>query len=573
VPIRNGAGRIERWLGTSTDIDDHKRAESEIKSLNETLARNVHQRTVQLQASENRFQWLVEGIQDYAILMLDPDGRVASWTAAAKRIKGYTEEEILGQHFSRFYTAEDIAASLPEQHLQTAAAQGHSVEEGWRVRKDGSKFFAYVQITALRDEAGELRGFSNITRDITERKLAEEELVVARRRAEDANRAKTDFLAVISHEIRTPMNAILGMAEVLSETPLNPEQQQYVGIFRSAGANLLTLINEVLDLSKVESGHFELEQTEFDLEQLTAQAIDLVMPRARKQGIALSAKLDPEVKKRFIGDPTRLRQVLINLLGNALKFTAVGEVTLTVHPSLGKLEFAVSDTGIGIPEEKLQTIFDDFAQASSSTTREYGGTGLGLGISRKIVERMGGRLSVMSVVGEGSTFHFAVRLKAAPEMPLKPPPEPPAIPSQGSTPQRSLRILVAEDSQDNRLLVQLYLKGSGHSLTFADDGKDAVDQFASADFDLVIMDLQMPVMDGLTAVRTIRGFERERARRAVPILALSANARPEDVQISLEAGCNAHLSKPISKQRLLAAVEEYAVAADEIVELPPIYTS
>lgn len=185
----------------------------------------------------------------------------------------------------------------------------------------------------LRDATGQVRGFSNITRDITERKLAEEELVVARRRAEEANRAKSDFVAVISHEIRTPMNAILGMAEVLSETPLNPEQQQYVGIFRSAGANLLTLINGVLDLSKVESGHFELEETELDLEQLTAQAIDLVMPRALKQGIALSAQLDPDAKRRFLGDPTRLRQVLINLLGNAMKFTEAGEVALTVQAS------------------------------------------------------------------------------------------------------------------------------------------------------------------------------------------------------------------------------------------------
>ncbi len=214
------------------------------------------------------------------------------------------------------------------------------------------------------------------------------------------------------------MNAILGMAEVLSETPLNPDQKQYVGIFRSAGANLLTLINDLLDLSKIESGHFELEETGFDLDALTAQAIDLVMPRALRQGIALSARLDPNAKKRFMGDPTRLRQVLINLLGNAIKFTGAGEVALLVHASQDELEFAVSDTGIGIPEQKLQTIFDDFAQASSSTTREYGGTGLGLGISRRIVEKMGGRLSVTSEVGKGSTFRFTVPLKLAPELPV-----------------------------------------------------------------------------------------------------------------------------------------------------------
>lgn len=194
---------------------------------------------------------------------------------------------------------------------------------------------------------------------------------------------------------------------------------------------------------------------------------------------------------------------------------------------------------------------------------------MGLGISRRTVEKMGGRLSASSVVGKGSAFRFAVRLKSAPQIPLTP--EPPAVLLQGNPPQGSLRILMAEDSPDNRLLVQLYMRGSGHSLTFAEDGKEAVDQFASADFDLVIMDLQMPVMDGLTAVRTIREFERTHARRAVPILALSANARPEDVQTSLEAGCDAHLSKPISKQRLLAAVEEYAAFTDEIAELAPAY--
>ena len=835
APVRNSDGCIARWFGTCTDIDDYKRAEHEIrealleiKSLNHTLERGIRERTLQLRDSEELFRNLVEGVKDYAILMLDPEGRVTSWTGAAERLKGYSSKEILGTGYSRFYTAEDIARGHPEEILRAAARHGSHQEQGWRVRKDGSRFWAEVSITAMRDEAGKLRGFSKITRDITERRETEEkireseekfrallesapdavviadgrgtialvnaqaerlfgygrqemvgqpvemlirageraihvrycedyrrsggarpmgvgldlnglrkngegfpvevslspivtaqgswvaaavrdigerksverQLVVARQRAEEANRAKSAFLAAMSHEIRTPMNAILGMSDLLSETELTDAQRQYVQIFRRAGSSLLSLINDILDFSKIEAGRFDLEQAEFQLRDLVDQTVDLVAAKARAKGIALVSRLSPNVPHRLTGDATRLRQVLINLLGNAIKFTDTGEVALTVQesqespaPPAAFIEFLVSDTGIGIPEEKLGSIFEEFKQGDCSTTRKYGGSGLGLAISRKIVERMGGMLCVSSVAGKGSTFCFGVPLQKAPErreypleevqdfhgqrvaivdsnttnrlilretlgswgletrefssceealqdlagMPrarcpysfvivdslvdsrvgdgLAPAngfetaarirtifPDLPVImlstddrpgdearcrqcgflgyalrpvnravllqlvskalgcartEFKETTNGKPLKILVAEDSPDNQLLVQLYLEGGLHALTFVEHGGEAVEQAASGEFDLVLMDVQMPVMDGLTATRAIRATELEEGRRAVPILALSANARPEDIESSLQAGCTAHLSKPISKQRLLAALDEY----------------
>jgi PAS domain S-box-containing protein len=795
-----------------------------------TLERKVQGHTLQLRDSEERFRRLVEGVQDYAILMLDPQGCVASWTDAAERVQGYSAAEALGANFSRFFTAADIARGHPEAILREAALNGSFEEQGWRVRKDASLFWAEVLITAMRGEAGDLRGFSKITRDITERrqseekirqseekfralqesapdavvvadtqgtivmvnaqaervfgygrremvgqpvemlipagdttqrescrrrggarqmgiglelcglrkngeefpvevslspietaqgcwvaaairdiagrKLAERQLVLARQAAEQANRAKSDFLAAMSHEIRTPMNAILGMSELLSETSLNDAQRQYVQIFRRAGSSLLNLINDILDFSKIEAGRLELEQTEFPLRELVEQTVELIVPNAHAKGLAVVARVSPSMAQRYSGDPTRLRQVLINLVGNAVKFTQTGEVVLTVQEPpagpAGRLEFLVSDTGIGIPQEQLQTIFEDFKQGDCSTTRKYGGSGLGLAISRGIVERMGGALSVATKVGEGSTFRFSVPLKPVPgrreeppapvgdfhghrialvdssttnrlilretlrswgietvefaccedtlaDLAAMPPPQCryscvvidsrvdggqsptngfetgaqirsifPHLPlvmlssddhpgdearsrengfsgyaarpvsragllqliskaldgscaevtgaaaeaaagdAGGRTHGKTWRVLAAEDSPDNRLLVQLYLEGSPYLLTFAENGAEAVDRAASGEYDIILMDLQMPVMDGLTATRRIRAMELERGRHAEPILALSANARPEDMEGSLGAGCTAHLSKPISKRRLLAALYEYA---------------
>ncbi len=399
--------------------------------------------------------------------------------------------------------------------------------------------------------------------------------------AQSLNLAKSAFLSSMSHEIRTPMNAILGMADMLWESPLNAEQTQYVQVVRRAGSGLLMLINEILDLSKIEAGRLELEQVAFDLTEVVSQAIDLIAVKARDKNIALVSEVPAGTATRLIGDPNRLRQILVNLLSNALKFTHSGRIVLTArnHESgeSGMVDISVSDTGIGIASGKLETIFDDFTQADVSTTRKYGGTGLGLGISRRLVEAMGGRLIASSSEGQGSTFHFTAQFIPAPENSRAESIGKPRAPAEDRELVQPARILVAEDSEDNRVLIEVYLKSRPYHLTFEGDGRAAMNRLAEADFDLILMDVQMPEMDGLTATRAIRALERDQNTPAIPIVAMTANASSQDVENSANAGCDAHLSKPVSKLDLFRAIEKYrrqrdpsAAAAVEVESLSAV---
>ncbi len=388
---------------------------------------------------------------------------------------------------------------------------------------------------------------------VANRRLAQE-----RRIAEAANAAKSEFLSTVSHELRTPLNALLGMADVLSHTTLSDEQRHYVSIFQGAGASLASLIDDLLDYGRIEAGKLAIDRHPFDLRDLLDQLALLLRPRAELKSLALAVDLNVDVPTVVLGDRKRIAQVLTNLLGNAVKFTHKGSVTLQVSAQGGQqVRFSVRDSGIGIAPSKLDAIFVPFVQGGAGVTRRYGGTGLGLAISRRLVELMGGSLEVQSVPGMGSAFSFTIELPiAAPTPPL----EVEAAPERPPDPL-AVRILLAEDNEVNTLVIQAMLKGTPHSIDIAVNGAIAVDMFRTGDYGLLLMDMDMPIMDGLAAVRAIRSRERRERRSRTPILALTANAFAQDAQDSAEAGCDGHLTKPISQKHLWAAIALFGRSA------------
>ena len=618
------------------------------------------------------YRLLVESVTDYAIVLLNRQGQIQTWNAGAEAITGYKSAEIVGQDFSCLYAEDDARPNKLQDELESASTFGRCEDEGWRVRKDGTRFWADVITSALRDPTGEIKGYSSIIRDVSQRRSAEQalraseqrframaetipamvaiylgtghayanratELVLgysrdellqvsfldyvhpefremvyqrslarqrgeavplryeiklvhktgrplwvdfaattieyegkhavlgiaiditerkemeaalreAKEAAESANRAKSAFLANMSHEIRTPMNAVIGMTDLVLDTDLNDLQNSYLKIVKDSAESLLRLINDILDFSKIEADKLDLDQAPFSLRDLLGDAMKTLALQVQGDDLELACHVTPDVPEYLTGDPYRLRQVITNLIANAVKFTERGEVVLEVSresETAGevRLHFSVRDTGIGIPSDKQHLLFNAFSQVDSSTTRRYGGTGLGLAITARLVRLMEGEVWVESEPGRGSTFHFTAQFSLA------------AVPTPAFHPLSSLkelRVLIVDDNATNRLILLETLSGWEMQPTAVDSAPAALQELtrsieANEPYDLVLSDVHMPDVDGFELASTIR---QDRRFHSTVIMMLSSGASSGDAARCRELGASAHLMKPIKQSDL-----------------------
>ena len=527
--------------------------------------RRFSSQSKELLASEEHYRLLFQNSLA-GVYRCTLDGRLLECNSAFATVFGYEScEECLRYPITAHYDLPESRQPLIARLREDKQILGH--ESRFR-RKDGSAVWVLVNAILREGQAGDF-GNNEVTEvidatliDITARKVGEEAVRRAMEAAEAANRAKSEFLANMSHEIRTPMNGIIGMIEFVLGTDLTAEQREYVEVAGVSAELLLRLINDILDLSKIEAGKLELSSTAFDLRQDLDETIRLLAASAQKKGLKMDLQVAPEIPAAFQGDPMRLRQVLINLVGNAVKFTAAGEVAVRVRQEQIQgqrlmLHFTVTDTGIGIPAESREKIFAAFTQADSSTTRRFGGTGLGLTIASHLVTLMGGRIWVESEADVGSAFHFTLpltALAAAASTPPRPGPVAVAPPPPPASPQ-ARRVLLAEDNPVNQRVVVKILEKQGFSVVLAQNGREAATAADRGSFDIVLMDVQMPEMDGFEATAEIRRQEQGTGRH-LPIIALTAHALSGDREACLAAGMDDYLSKPIRAQDLLALIAQ-----------------
>lgn len=532
VPLADANGRIYGVLGMHEDISQRKAAEEELLRLRAAVEQSAN-----------------------IIVITDTQGRIEYVNPAFELATGYARSEAIGRNPSILSSGEQGAGFYGQ--LWNTIKSGRSWSGQFHnKRKDGSLFWEHATISPVIGPNGQIRSFIAVKQDITERIEMEHELLEARDRAEAANRAKSEFLAVMSHELRTPLNGVLGFAELLADSSLNEEQKEFVHTIRSSGNHLLQVVNDILDFSSIEEKGVSLHHSHVVVGLVAEGACDAVRNTAVEKGIDFHSDLDPSTPGIIWGDALRIRQILINLLGNAVKFTTAGSVKLKVSPADegGRrfLDFAVEDTGAGIAPDILPRLFQPFTQADSTLRRRFEGTGLGLAISHRLAKAMGGEIRVVSEPGSGSTFTLRIPLEECTltegAEPAEPPADIPRRPRPAADDRRT--VLVVEDDAVSRMLAGKVLESCGYNAEFAADGLEAMAAFEPGKFFAILMDMQMPKMDGIAATRGIRAAEAEVGAPSVPIIALTANVMPGDRERCIEAGMDNFLTKPFRRDEL-----------------------
>lgn len=537
------------------------------------MADNISSLLERVQRSEETNRQLAAIVEqsEEAMLTVDLNGNITSWNLGAEKLYGYARQIALGN---------SITFLLPPHHSPTELINilQHDEDKLYTRRYEiqmldfnGHVLDIAMTTTPLLNTQGKHSGEICIGRDITERKRFEQALLQAKEAAETAMRAKATFLAMMSHEIRTPMNGIIGMTRLTLATHLDEEQRDYLECVQSSADSLLIILNDILDLSKIEAGKLTLDISPFAIKNLIKDIIKLFTAPAYSKAITLKNSIESHIPSHLLGDSVRLRQIISNLLNNALKFTSQGYVAIEVTPhKINKenyygLHFCISDTGIGIPEDKLEIIFAPFSQADSSTTRHFGGTGLGLTISSRLIELMNGQIWVESIVGKGSSFHFIVELETLDQESLI------SLQNQEKISQeienkyqiktsvdknKIYQILLVEDNIFNQKVASILLKKMGYQVSIANDGLEAIKSLELNDYDVVLMDMQMPNLDGLEATRRIRTATSQVRNPLIPIVAMTANAMQGDRESCLEAGMDDYISKPINVDDLQAVLKK-----------------
>ncbi len=530
-----------------TDVEDFTAGRLRAVANVQQRAAAVDAHRLERQASD-AFRLLVSSVLDYAIFILDPHGIVRTWNAGAERIKRWRTDEIVGRHFSVFYPPEDIAAGKCEMELEVAAAGGRFEDEGWRLRKDGTRFWANVVITAIHDEVGRLAGFAKVTRDLTERRRAEDERVRLAR-AEEANRVKDEFLAIFSHELRTPLNAILGWARLLEKQTKEPAVAKGLATIARNAETQARLVDDLLDITRIKTGKLELAPRLCELGTIVRDAVEAVRPTAEAKGLRFELAAAP-APVHLVGDAMRLQQVVWNVLTNAVKFTERGgSVLVAVEDDGARARMTVSDTGRGIDPSFLPHVFERFRQDDPSAARRAGGLGLGLAIVRHIVELHGGAVRAESAGrGLGATFTLTLPVRATDHETAAH-----ARPTRQAVRLDGVKALVVEDDEDSRELLAMILEHAGARVEAVASAAAARERLAASRPDVVVSDVGMPGEDGYQLVRSVRALPRERGGD-VAMVALTAYASEAERQRALDAGFDDHVTKPVDSALIVSVV-------------------